>query len=223
MYNLLSALIIHSEREENNQICQSLTNQGYQCKQVFHSKDIDTDQTYDCIILKDDFPNININETIVQFKLNNHPIIIILTDTISNDYLENLLNAGADDYLTTPYKTDDIDIKIQSVYKNGLLKPRRVYLFKDIVLDMNAKTCSCHKKPLNLTKNEFKLLSILMKHPYQPFSISYLFEHIWGSTLYEDRTSVPSLINNLIIKLRLANPQEEYIKRFGKDNYKMAF
>ena len=78
-------------------------------------------------------------------------------------------------------------------------------------------------EPLNLTKNEFKLLTILISHPYQPFSISYLFEQVWGSSIYEDGTSIPALVSNLIMKLRLANNEEEYIKRFGRDNYKMAF
>ena len=156
-------------------------------------------------------------------KLRGQPILIVISDTLSSDYLESLLNAGADDYVTIPYKLKDIESKIQSVYKNGILKPRRIYRFKDIVVDTTARTCSCANKPLNLTKNEFKLLTILISHPYQPFSISYLFEEVWGSSIYEDGTSIPGLMSNLIMKLRLINNDQEYIKRFGKDSYKMAF
>ena len=162
------------------------------------------------------------NEFLVQTKLRGQPILIVISDTLSSDYLESLLNAGADDYVTIPYKLKDIESKIQSVYKNGILKPRRIYRFKDIVVDTTARTCSCANKPLNLTKNEFKLL-ILISHPYQPFSISYLFEEVWGSSIYEDGTSIPGLMSNLIMKLRLINNDQEYIKRFGKDSYKMAF
>ena len=53
--------------------------------------------------------------------------------------------------------------------------------------------------------------------------MSYLFEQVWGSSTYEDGTSIPALISNVIMKLRLANNEQEYIKRFGKDSYKMAF
>ena len=90
-------------------------------------------------------------------------------------------------------------------------------------MDTTARTCSCHGKALTLTKNEYKLLSILIAHPYQPFGVSYLFEQVWGSSTYEDGTSIPALISNVIMKLRLANNDQEYIKRFGKDSYKMAF
>ena len=199
---------------------------GYLCNQVIQFKELEEyyeNHSYDCIIIEDEFPRLKTNEFLVQTKLRGQPILIVISDTLSSDYLESLLNAGADDYVTIPYKLKDIESKIQSVYKNGILKPRRIYRFKDIVVDTTARTCSCANKPLNLTKNEFKLLTILISHPYQPFSISYLFEEVWGSSIYEDGTSIPGLMSNLIMKLRLINNDQEYIKRFGKDSYKMAF
>ena len=226
MFSQFKALIIHSNPKVNNQIKEYLQEKDYLCNQIIKYKELDDyydNHTYDCIIIEDEFPRIKTKEFIVQTKLKGQPIVIVLSDTLSSDYLESLLNAGADDYLTVPYSLKDLDVKIQSVYKNGILRPRQIYRFKDIVLDTTARTCSCNGKPLTLTKNEFKLLTILISHPYQPFSISYLFEEVWGSSIYEDGTSIPALMSNLIMKLRLANNDQEYIKRFGKDSYKMAF
>lgn len=226
MFNQFTALIIHSQLETNNQIKEYLQTKGYICNQITHYKEFDDyyqHHTYDCLIIEDEFPRIKLNDFLIQAKLNKQPIIIVLSDAHSSQYLDTLLNAGADDYLTTPYNLKDLDIKIQSIYKNGILKPRRIYRFKDIILDTTSKTCSCNQKALNLTKNEFKLLTILISHPYQPFSISYLFEKVWGSSVYEDGTSIPALIGSLIMKLRLANNDQEYIKRFGRESYKMAF
>ena len=226
MFSQFKALIIHSHKEANDQIKAFLEDKGYLCNQVIQFKELEEyyeNHSYDCIIIEDEFPRLKTNEFLVQTKLRGQPILIVISDTLSSDYLESLLNAGADDYVTIPYKLKDIESKIQSVYKNGILKPRRIYRFKDIVVDTTARTCSCANKPLNLTKNEFKLLTILISHPYQPFSISYLFEEVWGSSIYEDGTSIPGLMSNLIMKLRLINNDQEYIKRFGRDNYKMAF
>ena len=226
MFSQFKALIIHSHKEANDQIKAFLEDKGYLCNQVIRCKELEEyyeNHSYDCIIIEDEFPRLKTNEFLVQTKLRGQPILIVISDTLSSDYLESLLNAGADDYVTIPYKLKDIESKIQSVYKNGILKPRRIYRFKDIVVDTTARTCSCANKPLNLTKNEFKLLTILISHPYQPFSISYLFEEVWGSSIYEDGTSIPGLMSNLIMKLRLINNDQEYIKRFGKDSYKMAF
>ena len=226
MFSQFKALIIHSHKEANDQIKAFLEDKGYLSNQVIQFKELEEyyeNHSYDCIIIEDEFPRLKTNEFLVQTKLRGQPILIVISDTLSSDYLESLLNAGADDYVTIPYKLKDIESKIQSVYKNGILKPRRIYRFKDIVVDTTARTCSCANKPLNLTKNEFKLLTILISHPYQPFSISYLFEEVWGSSIYEDGTSIPGLMSNLIMKLRLINNDQEYIKRFGKDSYKMAF
>ena len=226
MFSQFKALIIHSHKEANDQIKAFLEDKGYLCNQVIQFKELEEyyeNHSYDCIIIEDEFPRLKTNEFLVQTKLRGQPILIVISDTLSSDYLESLLNAGADDYVTIPYKLKDIESKIQSVYKNGILKPRRIYRFKDIVVDTTARTCSCANKPLNLTKNEFKLLTILISHPYKPFSISYLFEEVWGSSIYEDGTSIPGLMSNLIMKLRLINNDQEYIKRFGKDSYKMAF
>ena len=38
------------------------------------------------------------------------------------------------------------------------------------------------------------------------------FEEVWGSSIYEDGTSIPGLMSNLIMKLRLINNDQEYIK-----------
>ena len=208
MFSQFKALIIHSHKEANDQIKAFLEDKGYLCNQVIQFKELEEyyeNHSYDCIIIEDEFPRLKTNEFLVQTKLRGQPILIVISDTLSSDYLESLLNAGADDYVTIPYKLKDIESKIQSVYKNGILKPRRIYRFKDIVVDTTARTCSCANKPLNLTKNEFKLLTILISHPYQPFSISYLFEEVWGSSIYEDGTSIPGLMSNLIMKLRLIN------------------
>lgn len=226
MLNQFKTLIIHSQKSVNDQICSYLEEQNYKCNQVTKYQDLNEyyeNQTYDCIIIEDTFPRINIKDFLVKTKLNSQPIIIVISDTLASDYLESLLNAGGDDYVTIPYKLKDLEAKIQSVYKNGILKPRRVYRFKDIVVDTTSRTCSCHYKVLELTKNEYKLLKILISHPYQPFTISYLFEQVWGSSIYEDGTSIPALIGNLTMKLRLNNNEVDYIKRFGKDSYKMNF
>ena len=210
MFGQFKALIIHSQQDFNNQIKDYLKSKDYICQQVITYKDLENyfeNQTYDCVIIEDNFPRIRIRDFLVQIKLHGQPIVIVLSDALAPDYLESLLNAGADDYLTEPFALKDLDIKIQSVYKNGILKPRRIYRFKDIVMDTTARTCSCHGKALTLTKNV----------------VSYLFEQVWCSSTYEDGTSIPALISNVIMKLRLANNEQEYIKRFGKDSYKMAF
>lgn len=225
MIGQMKAIIIYSQKDINDQIKDYLIKKEYICEQITQSKELDIleNQNFDCIIIEDDFPKLKTHEFITHIKSKSNPIILVISNSLSTQYLESLLNIGADDYIIQPFKESDLYAKIQSIYKNGILKPRKIYRFKDIALDIDAKTCICHEKAINLTKNEFKLLSVLISHPYQPFSTNFLFEEIWGSSIYEDGTSIPALINSVIIKLRQANEEQEYIKRFGKNQYKMAF
>lgn len=225
MIGQMKTLIIYSQKNINDQIKEYLIKKEYLCEQIIQSKELDKidNQNYDCMIIEDDFPKLDTHKFITHIKSKSNPIILVISHSLSVQYLDSLLNIGADDYITNPFQEKDLYIKIQSIYKNGILRPRTIYHFKDIILNINAKTCICHEQAVNLTKNEFKLLSLFISHPYQPFSTTYLFEKIWGSSLYDDNTSIPALINSLIIKLRQANEKEEYIKRFGKNQYKMAF
>lgn len=226
MYNLFQTLIIHSQIDINDQIKLDLEKKGYSCEQITRYQDLQqtiSQNHYQCIIIEDHFPSLHLDEFIIQMKNKYQSIIIVISQNISSDYLEFLLNIGADDYLITPFQIKDIDIKIQSIYKTGLIKERRIYRFKDIILDASARTCSCHGKPVNLTQNEFKLLYTLISHPYHPFMISDLFEIVWGSKVYEDRTSIAALVDSITRKLENNNPQEKYMKKFGKNAYKLQF
>lgn len=98
MFSQFNTLIIHSNSQFNNQIKTYLEDKEYLCNQITQFKELADyyeNHTYDCIIIEDEFPRIKTKEFIVQAKLKGQPIIIVLTDTLSPDYLESLLNAGA--------------------------------------------------------------------------------------------------------------------------------
>ena len=217
-------LIIYSQKEKNNALKGYLEQYHYHCDQVIEYHDLkQIRESYNVIIIEDQFPQLNTKDFIIRMKMINQPIVIAITDSMSRSNLDSILNSGADDYIQDPFENKDIITKIQSVYINGILKPRQIYYFKDIILNIANNTCICNNQILKLTKYEFKLLSILVQHPYQLFNATYLFEEIWGSSLYEDNTSLPALVKNLSYKLSEANHDVKYIKEFNRNQYKMVF
>lgn len=225
MIGQFSVLVIDSDRKRNDEICAYLKENDFQCTSVKTLKDYEErfeNHAYDGIVLEDNFATINTTRFLVDNKRNGRAITIVVSDTLNEEYLESLLDAGADDYITIPFTTHDLMKKIQAVYKNGILKPRTIYRFKDIIMDVTAHTVFVNDHALTLTKNEFKLLKLLISHPYQPYTSTALFEAIWGNAVYEDTSSVPQLIGSLARKLNLVGSDNEYIKRFGRNSYKMA-
>ena len=194
MFGRQKTLIIDHNSERNDRLKNYLNQDHficYQAKTLDEFNSLYTNNNYDCIILEDVFPGINTNKFLVKNRRNSQAITIVISDMLNEAYLEDLLDAGADDYIVVPFSLTSLLRKIQDVYKT-------------------------------LTKNEFKLLKMLMSHPYQPYTSTKIFEGIWGDSVYADDQSVMNLVSSLIIKLNRTGSHEEYIRRFGANSYKMA-
>ena len=225
MFGKQKTLIIDHNSERNDRIKNYLNQDHFICDQaktLDEYNDLYFDNTYDCIILEDVFPGINTTKFLVKNRRKSQAITIVMSDMLNEAYLEDLLDAGADDYIVAPFSLTALLRKIQDVYKMGVLRPRKIYRFKDIILDDTAKTVSLNDHAVTLTKNEFKLLKMLMSHPYQPYTSTKIFEGIRGDSVYADDQSVMNLVSSLIIKLNNTGAHEEYIRRFGANSYKMA-
>lgn len=225
MFGKLKTLIIDHNKERNDRIKNYLNQDHFLCEQAKTLKEFDTlysKNQYDCIILEDVFPGITTETFLVKNRRRSQAITIVMSETLNEAYLENLLDDGADDYIVSPFSMTALLRKIQDVYKIGVLRPRKIYRFKDIILDDTSKTVSLNDHALSLTKNEFKLLKMLISHPYQPYTSVAIFEAIWGDSVYADDQSVMNLVSSLIIKLNQTGVHDEYIRRFGANSYKMA-
>lgn len=225
MFEKQKTLIIDHNNERSDRIKNYLNQDHFICDQAKTLDEFNAlylANSYDCIILEDVFPGINTTKFLVKNRRKSQAITIVMSDMLNESYLENLLDAGADDYIVAPFSLTALLRKIQDVYKMGVLRPRKIYRFKDIILDDTAKTVSLNDRAVTLTKNEFKLLKMLMSHPYQPYTSTKIFEGIWGDSVYADDQSVMNLVSSLIIKLNNTGAHEEYIRRFGANSYKMA-
>ena len=156
MFGKQKTLIIDHNSERNNRIKNYLDQDHFNC---YQAKTLDefnslyTNNNYDCIILEDVFPGINTNKFLVKNRRNSQAITIVISDMLNEAYLEDLLDAGADDYIVVPFSLTSLLRKIQDVYKMGVLRPRKIYRFKDIILDDTAKTVSLNDHSVTLTKN----------------------------------------------------------------------
>ena len=106
MFGKQKTLIIDHDSERNNRIKNYLDQDHFTC---YQAKTLDkfnslyTNNNYDCIILEDVFPGINTNKFLVNNRRNSQAITIVLSDMLNEAYLEDLLDAGADDYIVVPF------------------------------------------------------------------------------------------------------------------------
>lgn len=113
------------------------------------------------------------------------------------------LHMGADDFIAKPFSMEVATAKIQAVL-------RRAYAFggdKNVlraggaVLNLSEAALSFGGSRLELSKNEFKILQVLMEHPGSPVSRDILIEKLWETESFIDDNTLTVNVTRLRRKL----------------------
>ena len=100
------------------------------------------------------------------------------------------LDAGADDYITKPFSTQELLARIRAVLRRRAPEQgSETVTIGDLELDAATHRVSWRGRQLKVGPTEFKLLNYLMKHPERVHSRSQLLDKVWGDHVFiEERT-----------------------------------
>jgi len=91
------------------------------------------------------------------------------------------LDAGADDYLIKPFALDELLARLRALLRRSEPGARREVLrFADLELDPASFEVRRGERPIELTRTEFLLLELFLRHPRQVLTRSIIFENVWG-------------------------------------------
>ncbi len=134
-------------------------------------------------------------------KQSDVPIIIVTSRNSDMDELMSM-NLGADDFVTKPYNTQILLARIASVlnrtYKSSQNDKNE---FKGLSLYAQKSQAEYNGKTVDLTKNEVKILSILMKNKDNITSRDKIMEYLWQSDEFVDDNTLTVNVNRLRKKL----------------------
>jgi two-component system, OmpR family, response regulator MprA len=91
------------------------------------------------------------------------------------------LEAGADDYLAKPFAREELIARLRALLRRtGWEGDEQVLCFEDLELDPLAHEGRRAGRLLELTRTEFLLLELLLRHPRQVLTRASIFDNVWG-------------------------------------------
>jgi two-component system response regulator MtrA len=128
------------------------------------------------------------------------PIIMLTARTDDNDMIRGL-EAGADDYVTKPYKIEVLVSRIKARLRPIKQVQRTIIKLGPVELDTLSHEVLKNGKKVSLTPLEFKLLLTLASHPNEVFSREMLLEQVWEYTYKADTRLVNVHVQRLRSKI----------------------
>ena len=117
------------------------------------------------------------------------PVIMLTARADEADKIQGL-DAGADDYLTKPFSTNELMARIRAVLRRKA--PEALDSAVEVgplLLDPGTRRVSREGSEVKLGPTEFRLLHFLMTHPERVHSRSQLLDRVWGDHVFiEERT-----------------------------------
>ena len=218
-------LVVEDDTDINNMMASALTKAGYACKQAFSGTEAMlylNNEKFSVIILDLMLPGKSGNIIVEEIKPHLDTPIIVVSAKDELDTKVNLLFSGADDYMTKPFEIDELIARVAvQIRKHSTDKQETVYHYKDMVLNITEHSISVSGRPISFTRQEFKILELLITNPKRVFSKKEIYDYAWDD-LYigEDRT-INVHVSNIRQKIKTFS-DEEYIETVWGVGFKLA-
>ena len=219
MLQKLSILVIEDEKSICDFITKTLNAQNYKTTSAHTGKDglaILTSALPDLVLLDLGLPDMDGLDIIQQTRrLSSLPIIVISARTQEREKVA-ALDAGADDYITKPFGTDELLARIRTAIRHSnkimtdSMNNNRPYSAKGLTVDFDKRLVTVDGNEIHLTRVEYKIVSMLAKNSGKVITYSSLIDQVWGP--YADD-------NNRILRVNMANIRRKLEKNPGEPVY----
>jgi two-component system, OmpR family, response regulator MprA len=138
---------------------------------------------FDAVVLDVTMPGVSGLEVCRRLRASGDrsPVLMLTARDAIDDRVAGL-DAGADDYLVKPFALRELMARVRALLRRrgGDDDGPGALSFDDMTLDSVAHEVHRGERRVELTRTEFALLELFMRHPRQVLSRSTIFEHVWG-------------------------------------------
>jgi two-component system, OmpR family, response regulator MprA len=106
------------------------------------------------------------------------PVLMLTARDAIDDRVDGL-DAGADDYLVKPFALRELRARLRALLRRAD-RSADVLRYADLTLDPGAHEVYRGERRIDLSRTEFNLLELFMRHPRQVLTRTQIFETVWG-------------------------------------------
>lgn len=152
----------------------------------------------DVILLDLMLPGMCGEDVIVNIKKQDTTPIIVMSAKDDLEGKVNVLEKGADDYVCKPFALEELYARIQvQLRRKATSKQTQNITYQNICLLPDHHTLMIDQNKINLTKHEYRIMELLLKHPKQGFTKQEIYEYAWDDAYVIDDKTIHVHISNI--------------------------
>jgi two-component system, OmpR family, KDP operon response regulator KdpE len=213
-----SVLIVDDETPLRKALRSSLTASGFEVQEARNGNEaLDTVQqhAFDLVLLDINMPGISGIEACRRIRgVSPQAGIVMVTVRDLEDDKVRALEAGADDYITKPFKLRELTARLRAVLRRTRVQLRAESAVLEagiLKLDVQRRQLWRGEEEIHLSPKEFELLALMMKNAGAPLTHVKLLRSIWGVEYGGELEYLRSYVRMLRKKIEANPAQPEYI------------
>ena len=219
-------LIVEDDNRISEMLREALTKEGFACGQAFSGTEcvlrLKMEQ-YDLILLDLTLPGQTGDEVLKDIRSHGSaiPVIVVSAQDDLNAKVD-VLSIGADDYITKPFAIKEVIARIRvQLRKAGGAQNASVLRHKSLSIDREHHRVMLKEQEVpKLTRQEYRILELLVQNPTRVFSKDAIFEYAWQEAYMGETKTLDVHMSNLRKKLKQVS-EEEVIETIWGIGYRM--
>ncbi len=198
-------LVVEDDPDLCRQLRESLMDAGYVVDTAHDGEEghfLGDTEPYDAVILDLGLPEMDGVTVLEKWRRNNRnmPVLILTARDRWSDKVAGF-DAGADDYVTKPFFTEEVLARVRALLRRAAGHAKSELELGELRVDTRSARVTLKGEPIKLTSLEYRLLAYLMHHQDKVVSRTELVEHLYDQDFDRDSNTIEVFVGRLRRKL----------------------
>jgi two-component system OmpR family response regulator len=198
-------LVVEDDPDLGRQLSEGLGQAGYAVDLARDGEEghfLGDTEPYDAVVLDLGLPKLDGVRVLEKWRNagKDMPVLIL---TARDRWSEKVagFDAGADDYVTKPFVTEELLARLRALLRRAAGHASAALECGDLRVDTRAARASVNGEPIKLTSHEYRVLSYLMHHQGRVVPRTELVEHIYDQDFDRDSNTIEVFVGRLRRKI----------------------